>query len=45
MDSPVCSNSITSQSQLPSQGTDVDSPNSAHTSEYEDAESGIVYTR
>ncbi|URE12284.1 IQ calmodulin-binding motif [Musa troglodytarum] len=39
MDSPVCSNSITSQSQLPSQGTDVDSPNSAHTSEYEDAES------
>ncbi|RZR95699.1 hypothetical protein BHM03_00024575, partial [Ensete ventricosum] len=40
VDSPVCSNSITNHSQLPSQATDVESPISLHTSEYEDAESG-----
>ncbi|KAJ8493544.1 hypothetical protein OPV22_015265 [Ensete ventricosum] len=39
VDSPVCSNSITNHSQLPSQATDVESPISLHTSEYEDAES------
>ncbi|WOL02745.1 hypothetical protein Cni_G11464 [Canna indica] len=38
-DSPVGSNSMTSHSQLPSQATDIESPHSAHTSEYEDAES------
>ncbi|CAL9048606.1 unnamed protein product [Musa banksii] len=39
VDSPVSSNSITNHSQLPSQATDVESPISLHTSEYEDAES------
>ncbi|XP_072992419.1 calmodulin-binding transcription activator 3 isoform X2 [Typha latifolia] len=39
IDSPACSNSFTSQSQLLSQNTDAESPNSGQTSEYEDAES------
>ncbi|XP_029119343.1 calmodulin-binding transcription activator 3 isoform X2 [Elaeis guineensis] len=39
MESPVCSNSFTNHSQLPSQTTSAESPNSPHTSEYEDAES------
>ncbi|THU64251.1 hypothetical protein C4D60_Mb01t24510 [Musa balbisiana] len=38
MDNPITSNSATSQSQLASQSFGVDSPSSAHTSEYEDAE-------
>ncbi|XP_020088395.1 calmodulin-binding transcription activator 3-like isoform X1 [Ananas comosus] len=38
-DSPACSNSFTSQSHIPSQTTDAESPNSGQTSEYEDAES------
>lgn len=41
IDSPASSNSFTNHSQLPSQVTDVGSPNSVYNLEYEDAESGI----
>ena len=44
MDNPVCSNSFASHDQLPSQTTDAGSPNSAQTSEYDDAQSGITAT-
>lgn len=43
MDNPITSNSATSQSQLASQSFGVDSPSSAHTSEYEDAELGTSH--
>ncbi|XP_074585164.1 calmodulin-binding transcription activator 3-like isoform X2 [Curcuma longa] len=39
IDSPASSNSFTNHSQLPSQVTDVGSPNSVYNLEYEDAES------
>uniref|UniRef100_A0A1D1ZLF8 Calmodulin-binding transcription activator 3 n=1 Tax=Anthurium amnicola TaxID=1678845 RepID=A0A1D1ZLF8_9ARAE len=39
METPVSSNSFSNHNQLPSQTTGAESPNSAHTSEYEDAES------
>ncbi|XP_042385291.1 calmodulin-binding transcription activator 3-like isoform X1 [Zingiber officinale] len=39
IDSPASSNSFTNHSQLPSQVTDVESPNSVYNLEYEDAES------
>ncbi|URE08134.1 IQ calmodulin-binding motif [Musa troglodytarum] len=43
MDNLFTSSSATSQGQLPSQTMDTDSPISAHTSEYEDAESGTSF--
>lgn len=43
-DHPVCSNSHASQDQVPSRTTDAGSPNSAQTSEFEDAQSGISVT-
>ncbi|WOL01102.1 hypothetical protein Cni_G09815 [Canna indica] len=43
IDSPGYSSSITNHSQLPSQVTDVGSPNSVQNSEYEDAESADNY--
>ncbi|URE08141.1 IQ calmodulin-binding motif [Musa troglodytarum] len=42
MDNLFTSSSATSQGQLPSQTMDTDSPISAHTSEYEDAESDVA---
>ncbi|CAD5171142.1 calmodulin-binding transcription activator 2-like [Musa acuminata AAA Group] len=42
MDNLFTSNSATSQGQPPSQTMDTDSPSSAHTSEYEDAESAYM---
>lgn len=45
MDSPVCSSSYSSQNQLPSQATDAGSPNSAYTTEYEDADSDYCQAR
>ncbi|ONK74053.1 uncharacterized protein A4U43_C03F2300 [Asparagus officinalis] len=44
-DSPICSNSFTSQDQLPSQTTDAGSPSSAQTSEYEDSQSDNYQAR
>lgn len=44
IESPASSNSFSNHSQLPSQLTDVESPNSVHNLDYEDAESGINHT-
>lgn len=41
-DSPACSNSFASQSQVASQSMDAESPISGQISEYEDAETGLA---
>jgi calmodulin-binding transcription activator len=41
-DSPACSNSFASQSQVASRSMDAESPISGQISEYEDAETGLA---